>query len=61
MKPDPEAFYRFCELLKVEPHELIFIDDTKKSLETAPTVGYTPILFQDGASLRKELSALGVL
>lgn len=61
MKPDPEAFLKFCGMLEVQPQELVFIDDTTKSLVSAGTVGYTPILFQGFAQLKQELLALGVV
>lgn len=61
MKPKEEAFFKFCDMLDVRPFELVFIDDTHKSLETAGSVGYTPILFRDFASLHKELVLLEVI
>lgn len=60
MKPQPEAFLKFCDMLEVQPQELVFIDDTKKSLVSAEAVGYTPILFRSFDELRQELSVLGV-
>ena len=61
MKPHAEAFSQFCNMLEVQSEELIYIDDTQKSLETANAVGYTPILFQDSDSLIKELMILKVI
>lgn len=61
MKPQPEAFFKFCDMLEVRPQELVFIDDTGKSLTSAETVGYVPILFRSFAELTRELSALGVV
>lgn len=61
MKPQPEAFYKFCAMLGIEPQDLVFIDDSKKSLETAGTVGYTPILFRGFENLCEELKILKVL
>ncbi|MBP7811593.1 MAG: HAD-IA family hydrolase [Candidatus Moranbacteria bacterium] len=61
MKPQPEAFLQFCDTLEVRPQELVFIDDSAKSLASAETVGYTPILFRSFDKLRHELSALGVI
>ncbi len=61
MKPEPEAFLKFCGMLEVRPQELVFIDDTTKSLNSAAAVGYTPVLFRDFASLQQELVTLGVV
>lgn len=61
MKPQPEAFVIFCEMLQIKPNELVYIDDTKKSLETAAAVGYTPIHFRDFESLYQELVTLKVI
>lgn len=60
MKPEPEAFLKFCEMLGVSPQELVFIDDSKKSLETAEVVGYKPILFRDYVGLVQDLASLGI-
>lgn len=60
MKPQPEAFFKFCDMLDVRPHELVFIDDSKKSLETSEAVGYTPVLFRDYEGLVKDLTTLGI-
>lgn len=60
MKPQKEAFEKFCEMLAVKPQELIYIDDTEKSLETAKEVGYTPLLFTSYEKLIKDLTTLGV-
>lgn len=60
MKPDPQAFHILCDRLGVKPTELIFVDDTPRSLESAAEVGYTPILFRDNQQLHSELSSLGV-
>ena len=61
IKPKPEAFLKFCEMLDVNPGELIYIDDTQKSLETANAVGYKPILFRDFNSLEDKLKKLGII
>lgn len=61
MKPQPEAFLQFCDMLEIRPQELVFIDDSEKSLVSAEAVGYVPILFRSLDELRKELSALGVV
>lgn len=59
-KPDPKAFQIFAERLGVRVGELIFIDDTEKSLSTAKEVGYYPILFTNYESLIEKLKLIGV-
>ncbi|MBP9738549.1 HAD-IA family hydrolase [Candidatus Saccharibacteria bacterium] len=60
MKPDKNIFDYFCSELAVEPNQLIYIDDSEKSLSTAPQCGYTPILFSTYTNLIQQLQALGV-
>lgn len=60
-KPDPKAFADTCESLAIEPHEMVFIDDTPRSLATAKEIGYTPILFRSNEQLFKDFEKLGVL
>lgn len=59
-KPQKEAFEALFKTLKVLPKQVIFIDDTPRSLETAGEIGYTPILFRDNAQLKNELRKLGI-
>lgn len=54
-KPEPEIFMLLCQKLNIKPSELIFIDDSKKSLETAESVGYTPILYKNNKQLGEDL------
>jgi epoxide hydrolase-like predicted phosphatase len=60
VKPEPNSFIHFADDLGVKPNELIFIDDTEKSLSTASEVGFAPILFDDLAQCVKELKSLGI-
>jgi len=60
VKPDQKAFEQFAQDLGVELSELIFIDDSEKSLSTASECGYTPILFGDYSQLLNELNKLGI-
>lgn len=59
-KPRPEAFQLFAERLGVQMSELIFIDDTPKSLSTSSELGFEPLLFIDYETLVKSLKSLGV-
>lgn len=60
MKPEPEAFLKLASALEIDVSELVFIDDSKRSLSTAPEVGYTPILFTDIHALMNQLNELGI-
>ena len=44
-KPEKDFFKTFFTVSDIKPEEFIFIDDTKKSLESFEEIGYTPILF----------------
>jgi HAD superfamily hydrolase (TIGR01509 family) len=61
VKPDPKIFEIFIERLKVRAEELIYIDDSERSLETADEVGYTPIHFRSYEQLVEELKGLKVI
>ncbi|MEN9552377.1 MAG: hypothetical protein RI935_754 [Candidatus Parcubacteria bacterium] len=55
-KPQPEIFAILCERMNVVISELVFIDDTKRSLEGADIIGYTPILYTSNKNLEEALS-----
>lgn len=59
-KPDPKAFQRLLDELEVEASQLVFIDDSPRSLSTADEVGYTPVQFIDRNDLVGKLKKLGV-
>lgn len=59
-KPDPKAFEVLYNDLSVQPSELVFIDDSSKSLESATDIGYVPILFSDYQKLLEDLTNLGI-
>lgn len=60
VKPNPEAFIHLARGLDVDITDLIFIDDTPKSLSTAQETGFTPVLFDTYEQLVKDLKALGI-
>jgi len=60
-KPNPKAFDIFIEKLNISPQELIFIDDTAKSLESAKEIGYQPVVYTEFKKLQDELNRMGVL
>jgi HAD superfamily hydrolase (TIGR01509 family) len=61
MKPQPEAFNKFAQDLGVAPEELVFIDDSEKSLSTAAVCGFTPVVFESCEKLKKQLKVLNIL
>ncbi len=60
VKPDIAAFEHLAQSLETDISELIFIDDTDKSLSTAKVCGFMPILFADYEQLTKALRKLGI-
>jgi len=60
-KPEPEIFDILFKKLELEPNEVIFVDDTLKSLEGADKIGYIPIFYENNDKLINDLSnILGV-
>lgn len=59
-KPHKEAFEVLFEKLGVRPEEVIFIDDTQKSLEKSEEIDYTPILFKNNEQLKTDLENFGI-
>jgi HAD superfamily hydrolase (TIGR01509 family) len=59
-KPDPAIFAHTFSSLNVAPGEVIFVDDSPKSLSTAKEVGYTPLRYTSNQSLLTDLRRLGL-
>ncbi|MEI6581055.1 MAG: HAD-IA family hydrolase [bacterium] len=59
-KPSPEIFQILFDKLGVKNDEVVFIDDTERSLEGAENIGYTPILFTTNQKLKEELEELNI-
>jgi putative hydrolase of the HAD superfamily len=57
-KPQPEIFHILFKKLSVKSDEVIFIDDSQSSLDSAEEIGYTPLLFVNNEQLRKDLEAI---
>lgn len=56
-KPDP-AFYRLaCERLKVQPHEMIFLDDIEVVVEAARNVGIKAIQYRSNQQAIADIQA----
>lgn len=61
IKPSPEIFKYILSKMKVNPKESIFIDDNEKYVAAAEKLGITGIVFTDTKTLRRDLSALGII
>jgi HAD superfamily hydrolase (TIGR01509 family) len=59
-KPNREIFDCLFKNLNVKSSEVVFIDDTPKSLEKAEVIGYKPILFLNNEQLLADLIKLNV-
>ncbi len=59
-KPHKEAFDVLFQRLGLRSDEVVFIDDSAKSLEKANEIGYIPIQFKDNEQLRADLAEIGV-
>ncbi|MCA9356989.1 HAD-IA family hydrolase [Candidatus Nomurabacteria bacterium] len=59
-KPSKEAFDALFSVLELEASEVVFIDDTPKSLESADVLGYTPVLYKNNEQLWSDLGKLGI-
>lgn len=55
-KPDPKIFEVLFEKLRVEPEEVVFIDNSQDMFDVSEKIGYTPLLYKDNESLKSELS-----
>jgi HAD superfamily hydrolase (TIGR01549 family) len=60
-KPHKEAFDILFKRLGLAPAEVVFVDDSAKSLEKAGEIGYIPILFKDNQQLKDDLEKLGII
>ncbi|MEZ4770307.1 MAG: HAD family phosphatase [Caldilineales bacterium] len=49
VKPDPAIYHHTLDLLEVEPHEAIFVDDLPVNVEAAATLGIHAVLFRNEA------------
>ncbi|MBW4061549.1 HAD-IA family hydrolase [Candidatus Saccharibacteria bacterium] len=59
-KPDPNLYRLFAGQLGVDTHELIFTDDRQASLAGVEFIGVRPIVFENLAQLKAQLTKLGV-
>jgi len=58
-KPHKEIYQKFLEKFKLNPKNLIYIDDKEKNLNPAKELGMKTILFQDINQFKQELKKAG--
>jgi HAD superfamily hydrolase (TIGR01509 family) len=60
-KNNPDTYHRVLEMIGVEPHECLFIDDRRVFLDAAAQAGLQTLLFEDAIQARKALAEIGIL
>lgn len=60
IKPEKKIFEIFVNKAKVNPEEILFIDDQKNFKKAAEKFGIKSILYKTPEKLKKELSNLGI-
>lgn len=58
IKPEPAIYKLILDNLKVEPSEVIFIDDSQRQIEGGKNVGIKSILYQDFDQMKNDLEKL---
>jgi 2-haloacid dehalogenase len=61
LKPDPRIFKLFFETFDIDPASTVYIDDRQPNVDAAIACGMHGLVFTDAASLRTELTRLGLL
>lgn len=57
-KPNEEIYLSLIEKYKIAPEETVFIDDTRRNVEKANSLGFNSILFSDLTLLKKQVNEL---
>jgi putative hydrolase of the HAD superfamily len=57
-KPDPRFYKMACEIVKVDPEQVVFLDDLGVNLKTARAMGMTTIKVTDHQQAIKELEEI---
>lgn len=55
-KPQPEIFEITFRKFGIKSNEMIFVDDTERSLKGAEKIGYIPVLYINNETLKYDLS-----
>ena len=61
MKPEKNIYDKLMTSYKINPHESIFIDDTRENIEGAKELGFETIRFTSALELRERLVGYKVL
>ncbi|NUT34432.1 MAG: HAD family phosphatase [Hamadaea sp.] len=61
VKPAAEAFRRALSIIKAEPSDVLFVDDSQTHVEGALSVGMSAVRFESVQQLTAELAKRGVL
>jgi len=61
IKPDPAIFEVALERAGLDPHELLFVDDSAQNIEAAHGMGFAVHHFTDPAALRPAIVNFGLL
>ena len=59
-KPDEKIYKIVSDRLKMQPSDLVFIDDSAANVEAARLLGWKGIVFRDADQLKKDLAILGI-
>ncbi|KAF9429151.1 hypothetical protein BGZ76_001745 [Entomortierella beljakovae] len=51
-KPDPAIYIKACQIVGVQPHEVVFLDDIGSNLKSAQKVGFTTVRVELGKPKR---------
>ncbi|RPJ40436.1 MAG: HAD family phosphatase, partial [Chloroflexi bacterium] len=60
VKPDPRIFEVFLEQIGRKPEQCLFIDDSRKNIEAANSMGFQTIRFESPEQLERELRERGI-
>lgn len=61
MKPEKDIYDKLMATYEINPHESIFIDDTRENIDGATELGFETILFTTDLELREKLVGYNVL
>jgi 2-haloacid dehalogenase len=59
-KPDPAIFREFLRRFDLTPGRTVYIDDWRRNVATAASLGMVAVQFVDAARLREDLRGLGL-
>lgn len=60
IKPEPAIYELLCSRYGLLPEECVFLDDTRKNVETAKSLGWQGIYFESKEQAEEEMRKLGM-